>query len=62
MKKKSRSFSVMLYLLATIGGPAYGQDTSFIIPESLQGLEKDTYRLEFDNDILFGKDSGLTSG
>jgi len=52
----------MLYLLATIGGPAYGQDTSFIIPESLQGLEKDTYRLEFDNDILFGKDSGLTSG
>ncbi|MEA1890565.1 MAG: lipid A deacylase LpxR family protein [Pseudomonadota bacterium] len=62
MKKKSRSFYVILYLMATIGGPAYGQDTSSVFPESLQGLEKGTYRFEFDNDILFGKDSGLTSG
>ncbi|MBE9550812.1 MAG: lipid A deacylase LpxR family protein [Proteobacteria bacterium] len=61
MKKKSHSFSVFLYLIATIAGPACGQDTS-LIPASLQGYEKGSYRFELDNDFLFGKDSGLTSG
>ena len=62
MERKSRSFVVTLYILAFIGGPAYGQDDSSIFPETLHGLEKGTYRFEFDNDLFFGKDSGLTSG
>ena len=62
MDKKTRSFVVILYLLSFIAGAASGQDTSSSFPETLHGLEKGTYRFEFDNDLFFGKDSGVTSG
>ena len=62
MKKRPRSFSLFLYLLVTIGGPVSAQDSSSIFPEFLQGLEKGTYRFQFDNDVYFGKDNGYTGG
>ena len=62
MKRKSKLFYQILYLLTGIGGSAWGQDIPSTIPTSLQGLEKGIWRFELDNDSLFGKDSGLTSG
>ncbi|MBW2121259.1 MAG: lipid A deacylase LpxR family protein [Deltaproteobacteria bacterium] len=43
------------------GRPVYGQELPSPDPGKFDGVERATYRFEFDNDVFFGKDNKISS-
>ena len=60
--RKYKGLSIAVCLLFFTGDPVYGQDPSSFNTREPDGVERATWRFEFDNDVFFNKDNKISSG